>query len=414
MNSILNSNNHVNNICNRWDQVELGNVCEINPPKSKLSRSDDSPTTFVPMAAVDDRKGIIARPEIRPFLEVRKGYTYFEEGDVLFAKITPCMQNGKHAIAKNLIDGIGFASTEFHVIRPGPKITPEWIHYYIRQPSVLKAATCHFSGTVGQQRVSENFLLSLPLPLPSLAKQKCITSLIDSKLALIERARAASEAELQAALSLPAAYLKVVFESPDAHEWPRKRLEQISRLVSGGTPSRGHLEYFIGNIPWVKTLDLNCGVVEKTEELISDDAFAVIRGEILPVGTVMVAMYGGEGTIGKSGILGIEAVTNQAICSILPNPDLFVPEFIHYWLIFIRAKWMEYSSGNRRDPNINKNIISKMDCPLPSVSKQRSLANYLSEKIDMANKLCRNIEEQLESINKMSASLLHQAFTGKL
>jgi len=150
-----------------WRWLKLGNVCVLNPTRPPLSRHDDTPTTFVPMPAVDDLRGVIAAPEIRPFAEVRKGYTYFAEGDVLFAKITPCMQNGKHAVARHLLDGIGFGSTEFHVIRPGPEVIAEWVHRFIRQPWVLKAATAHFTGAVGQQRVPANFLANLDIPLPS-------------------------------------------------------------------------------------------------------------------------------------------------------------------------------------------------------------------------------------------------------
>jgi len=79
------------------------------------------------MSAVAENGGGIVRPETRPFGQVAKGYTFFAEGDVIFAKITPCMQNGKHAIAGNLLDGIGFGSTEFHVFRPRGEIISEWI-----------------------------------------------------------------------------------------------------------------------------------------------------------------------------------------------------------------------------------------------------------------------------------------------
>jgi type I restriction enzyme S subunit len=102
----------------RWRKVKLGEVCELNPRRPKLDRAADMPTTFVQMSAVAENGGGIIRPEVRPFRAVAKGYTFFTEGDVIFAKITPCMQNGKHAIARNLLDGIGFGSTEFHVLQP--------------------------------------------------------------------------------------------------------------------------------------------------------------------------------------------------------------------------------------------------------------------------------------------------------
>jgi type I restriction enzyme S subunit len=195
-----------------WQWVRLGEVVQINPRRPvDLERDDDAPTTFVPMSAVDETMGVIARPEVRAFAEVKKGYTYFAEGDVLFAKITPCMQNGKHAIARDLIDGIGFGSTEFHVLRPGPVVTADWIHLYLRQPAVLRAATAHFTGAVGQQRVPEYFLDTLTIPVPPLPEQRRIAQIVMDQLAALERARKAAEQELSAIDALPAAILRQAF-----------------------------------------------------------------------------------------------------------------------------------------------------------------------------------------------------------
>ena len=95
-----------------WRWGRLGEVCEVNPRRPSIDRSDETPTTFIPMEAVDAKSGA-ANLHVRPFGEIKKGYTYFAEGDVLFAKITPCMQNGKHAIARDLLDGIGFGTTRY-------------------------------------------------------------------------------------------------------------------------------------------------------------------------------------------------------------------------------------------------------------------------------------------------------------
>ncbi len=130
-----------------WRWARLGEVCSINPPTPSLRNLDESqPTTFVPMAALDERYGAIMHPGERPLREVIRGYTYFEEGDVLFAKITPCMQNGKHAVARGLRAGFGFGSTELHVIRPHLGILSEWVHAFVRQPALLREAAWHFAG----------------------------------------------------------------------------------------------------------------------------------------------------------------------------------------------------------------------------------------------------------------------------
>src|SRR6202035_4123545 len=126
------------NLPEAWRSIPLGTVCEINP-RGTLPKNipDDYPVTFIPMAAIDERTGTIGQRLLRPFGEVRRGYTQFKEGDVLFAKITPCMQNGKHAIARDLSSEFGFGTTEFHVLRPSQEIISEWIHFFISQPEIL-------------------------------------------------------------------------------------------------------------------------------------------------------------------------------------------------------------------------------------------------------------------------------------
>ena len=165
------------------------------------------------MEAVDAISGMVSDLRVRPYGEVKKGYTYFAEGDVLFAKITtPCMQNGKHVIAKGLIGGIGFGTTEFHVLRPSDSIISELIWFFVRQPSILIEATEHFTGAVGQQRLPENHLANLEIPLPPLPEQRRIAGVLKEQMAAVEKARSAAEEELNTINALPAAILRRVFE----------------------------------------------------------------------------------------------------------------------------------------------------------------------------------------------------------
>ncbi|MGD0389291.1 MAG: restriction endonuclease subunit S [Tepidisphaeraceae bacterium] len=194
-----------------WPRNRLGQVCEINPRRPAINRADEAPTTFVPMPALDAESGTITDAEVQPYSKVRKGYTYFGEGDVLFAKITPCMQNGKHAIARGLIGGIGFGTTEFHVLRPRSEIIAEWVHYFVRQPAVLELAKAHFSGAVGQQRVPEEYLAGLVIPLPPLTEQKQIAALLSEKMQQIARARHALEEGLRITDVLPGVFLRRAF-----------------------------------------------------------------------------------------------------------------------------------------------------------------------------------------------------------
>jgi type I restriction enzyme, S subunit len=124
-----------------WYLEEIQNLCNFGPKHSK-ELSDDLEISFVPMPAVDDVTGTIQEHETRRLGEVKKGYTHFADGDVIFAKITPCMENGKAAVAADLINGIACGSTEFHVLRSNGSVLPDYVYRYLRQQSYR---VVHFS-----------------------------------------------------------------------------------------------------------------------------------------------------------------------------------------------------------------------------------------------------------------------------
>jgi type I restriction enzyme, S subunit len=162
-----------------WSLVRLAEICELNPLKPAANvLSPDTPVTFVPMPAVDAELGAITQPTIRPFSQVRKGYTAFAEGDVIMAKITPCMENGKAAVARGLQSGYGFGSTEFHVIRCSGAVLPEYIYHLIRQERFRKEAEDQMTGSVGQKRVPAEFLKNAKIPLPPLHEQERLTGVV--------------------------------------------------------------------------------------------------------------------------------------------------------------------------------------------------------------------------------------------
>lgn len=173
-----------------WPTVRLADVCKINPGKPKASvLPADALVTFVPMAAVDDTTGSIAAPEERQFAKVRGSYTAFQDGDVLFAKITPCMENGKSAIARNLTNGLGFGSSEFHVIRPSGKVLPEFIYHYVRQKCFRNEAKENMTGSVGQARVPADWLKDVEIELPGIDEQEHIVGLIEQLQERVESTR---------------------------------------------------------------------------------------------------------------------------------------------------------------------------------------------------------------------------------
>ena len=163
-----------------WGLVPLGSVCSINPKKSHDPRLvSGAEVSFVPMPAVTER-GEIDATAIKEYDEVKTGFTYFAENDVLFAKITPCMENGKGAVAKGLHNGIGFGSTEFHVLRPiSGKTDPYWIYALTAFSQFRMDAASNMTGSAGQRRVPASFLENYRVSLPPIALQEQFAAFVE-------------------------------------------------------------------------------------------------------------------------------------------------------------------------------------------------------------------------------------------
>lgn len=153
-----------------WGLTTLGKCCELNPKRPK-GIDDELGVSFVPMPAVTE-DGRMDCSNVKPYSEVRKGFTYFAEHDVLFAKITPCMENGKGAVAEGLAGGIGAGSTEFHVLRPiEGRSNPYWLYIITMFENFRKEARKVMTGTGGQLRVPIGFLENYPITLPPIELQ---------------------------------------------------------------------------------------------------------------------------------------------------------------------------------------------------------------------------------------------------
>jgi type I restriction enzyme S subunit len=176
-----------------WARVRLQDVCALNP-SLPVTVAADAKVSFVPMAAVSEFSGAIVDSQTREFREVSKGYTTFTNDDVLWAKITPCMENGKAAIARDLVSNVGCGSTEFFVLRSNGSLLPELLYRFVRQPSYRHAARKTMNSAVGQARVPKGFLLETPFLLPPLAEQRRIVARLEALEARSRRARAALDA----------------------------------------------------------------------------------------------------------------------------------------------------------------------------------------------------------------------------
>ncbi|MCX5819619.1 MAG: N-6 DNA methylase, partial [Deltaproteobacteria bacterium] len=171
--------------------VRIGDICTINPRKSQMAElQPDTRVSFVPMADLNEHRIAFQPNEEKRLSEVSASYTYFEDNDVLLAKVTPCFENGKAGIARGLLNGLGFGSSEFYVLRPISQVLPEWIYFCVTHPLFRDAAIAQMTGTGGLQRVPRRYVEDFQIPLPPLDVQKEIVAEIEGYQKVINGARA--------------------------------------------------------------------------------------------------------------------------------------------------------------------------------------------------------------------------------
>ncbi len=176
---MVEGNGEVRELPEEWCWVQHKDIAQINPKLPLNELADNLIVSFLPMAAVEEKSGRYRLSEIREYGKVKKGYTPFINGDLIFAKITPCMENGKVAVLENLQNGMGCGSTEFHVSRLTSLTSRKYLFYYLVQERFRRDARQHMTGSAGQLRVSKSYFEEVQIPLAPLFEQKRIVEKIE-------------------------------------------------------------------------------------------------------------------------------------------------------------------------------------------------------------------------------------------
>lgn len=213
-----------------WATAPIAEVAEINPRTGFEAVDGETVVSFIPMAAVAEETGRIDLSAERKFSQISKGYTRFRDGDIIFAKITPCMENGKIAIARGLKNGLACGSTEFHVLRTPLGVSPDYIRYFLIQRAFRGEAERSMQGAVGHKRVPAAFLEKSRLPLAPTSEQARIVDKIDALFSQIE----AGEQSLAAAQKLLERYRQSVLNAAVTGELTSDWREQHKGKLESG------------------------------------------------------------------------------------------------------------------------------------------------------------------------------------
>lgn len=393
------------------NSVPISDVAEINPRPPKWKAADRARrVAFVPMAAVSE-EGCLRQAETRELGQVAKGYTYFEQGDVLFAKITPCMENGKAALLTCLPERIGFGSTEFHVLRPGPKIDAQYLFHMVWNPAIRFAAARNMTGTAGQKRVPSTFFERYQIPLPSLVEQRRIATILD-KADTIRRKR-------QQSIQLADEFLRSVFlemfggAKGVAAGWPTQSIDALlakrpgairtgpfgsqlkhSEFVDKGVPVLGIDNVVTNRFRWTTP---RCLPVERFDEF---GRFTVFPRDLIV--TIM-------GTTGRACVAPADlpaCMSTKHLCVVSLDEDLATPWYVWGCLLFderVRAQ-ARTAGGGAIMEGWNMGVVRNLVIRVPPreiqarfellVERKESLANLFSSGIAAANALVQSLGQR--------------------
>ena len=325
--------------------------------------------------------------------------------------IAICLSSGSPQVvgktARLVEDWNGTVGGFCGVIRP-TDIDSEYLELWLRGPKYIAWRDEQARGAnIQNLRFSE--LAKLQIELPTTDEQRRIAASLKAQLAEVETARQAAQRQVREAGLLRSRLIEQAFDALE--DVPHKKLGEWAKTTSGSTPARGDKRYWSpAEIPWVKTGEVAFAPIMATEEHVSRQALAECSLTLLPIGSVLIAMYGQGKTRGQSAVLGVEATTNQACFAILPN-DTWDPEFMQYWLMASYEDLRELSDGRGgNQANLNGALLNALDIPAPEIDDQHRIVTRLKSQLAEADAIAQAAAAQLAEIERLPQRLLAQAF----
>jgi len=386
----------------RWTTKPVSRVAEVNPRTTLPPKDfDDVEVPLYDMGSIDEYTGSLREPTFVRLANCRSGKTKFQNKDVLFAKITPCVQNGKAALVAGIPSDLAFGSSEFYVLRPKNDLLPEFLFYFIRQRKVIRAAVDSFTGTSGRQRVPKTFWDTLFIPVPPLPVQERIVEILQKADEIRRKRKKALEL---ADKILPALFLEM-FGDPATNPkgWPK---EPIGKVVHFDTaqikPEAGtiykyiapeHIESHSGNYSGPHPVDgRELGSSKHpftTEHVLYCKLRPYLNKVILPNG---------------------DGICSTELVPLRPGPRL-LREFlaIYLRLPFFISQAVQKSQGTKM-PRFGPDLMKQEEMIIPPIPAQKSFCAQVNQLLEAS----QGLKEGLDVADSTFRSLLSRAFTGEL
>ncbi len=407
--------------------MRLKDVTEFCPAYTGAARNDA--VAFVPMEAL--RYDSIAQQEI-PFEEARGKYTFFADGDLLFAKVTPCFENGNIAVATNLKGGIGFGSSEIFVLRAKPGLNNRYLFYVVQASPFMDGGCATMCGVGGLKRMSPLFPRTFEWEIPSEESQRKIVAYLDEKSASIDGRVVVLEKKLSAYKRLktsiinravtrgldPKARLKdsgVDWIGKVPVGWEVVHLKRLTKKIgSGKTPSGGAEIYSTEGVMFLRSQNVyDEGLALDDVAFISHNIDSEMVSTRVFHGDVLLNITGGS--IGRCCVYTRHehANVNQHVCIIRADANHVHNAYIKYFWNTLGQVYLRLSQlgGNRESLNFEQ--IGNAPFPCPPLPEQRAIADYLDAECAKIDKMAELVTQEIELYKKLKRSLINEVVTGK-
>ena len=393
---------------------------------------DDDEVSFLPMESIGEQ-GELDLSATRRVDDVSSGYTPITDGDVIVPKITPCFENGKGALVNGLIGGVGFATTELHVLTPGPDLDGRFLYYITVDPRFRKQGEAHMFGAAGQQRVPAEFVRDYRVAVPPLSQQRTIVRYLDQETArldllvaqnrkLLDVLRERREAlittsvlrGLNPAVSFRDSGVPWIGDVP-AH-WEIWKLGHLASVGNGSTPNRGRREYWEnGDTPW-----LNSSVANQ-EEVTGADQFVTwlaVRDCHLPLvtrGSVIVAITGQGKTRGRAAVLSMNSTINQHLAFVSADSCRLTSWYLK-WTLSAAYDYLRNISddiGGTKGALTCEHLVN-LRVPVPPKAEQQEIVTEIASSTRAIDDLSKEAERTVALLKERRASLTSAAIAGAI
>jgi len=416
-----------------WEVKRLRFVVEINPSKSEVAKlTPDTEVSFLPMEAIGD-DGSLNLERTRPIQEVGSGYTYFREDDVAVAKITPCFENGKGAVMRGLVEGLGFGTTELIVTRPRrDHITSEYLHCLYTSATFRRLGEASMYGAGGQKRVPDDFIRDFEIGLPAVPEQQAIvtflnreTSKIDALVAeqekLIELLKEKRQAIISHAVTRgldPAVPMKdsgIEWLGKVPVHWEVAPLKRFVVLTTSGPRGWSDLVSETGAVFFQsQNIGYSMEVSLGESNRITPPSDADAERTRLKSDDVVICITGGRtGAVAHVPQNIEEAYVNQHVCLLRPSAQT-LGKFLAYCLFSIpcQEQLSRAMYGLKQGMGLDQVRSTVVACP--SMEEQREIIAFLDAKVAAFDALIAEARRAIGLLTERRAALISAAVTGRI